>query len=201
MNTVQFSSAQMQLYRVWKGIFRIQDLNKIRCGILENLKYLGRKWDLTATREVGSTKNLAHDVRFFPCLLGIWENKMFQVLFLVAKAIQQGEDSVVTPIKTNYIKSDLVNDCLKEAIKKWTDEQTGDSRFQRDTRKVHLVHKHTSQLSFHSKKKRLYHRWCRYFLWSQPSLLQLEKPVRLEILYCTTQQTQRAVEMSQRVEA
>ena len=43
---------------------------------------------------------------------------MFQVLFLVAKVIQQGEDSVVTPIKTNYIKSDLVNDCLKEAIKK-----------------------------------------------------------------------------------
>ena len=144
MNTVQFSSAQMHLHRVWKGIFGIQDLTKIRWGIRENVKYLGRKWDLTATREAGFIKNWARDVGFFPCLSAISEIMMISIHVLAAKAIQQDECSIVSPIKTNYINSDLVNDCLKKAIKKWTDEQTEDSLFQPDTRKVHLVQKHTS---------------------------------------------------------
>ena len=42
--------------RVWKGIFGIQNLTKIRCRIQENPKYLGRKRDLTATREACFTE-------------------------------------------------------------------------------------------------------------------------------------------------
>ena len=54
-------------YRVWKGILRIQDLAKIRCGIRENAKYLDGIWDLTAIREAGFAKIWARDARFF-CL-------------------------------------------------------------------------------------------------------------------------------------
>ena len=38
------------------GIFGMEDLNKIHCGIRKNAKYLVRKRDLTATREAGFTK-------------------------------------------------------------------------------------------------------------------------------------------------
>ena len=73
---------------------------------------------MTATREAGFTKNGAQDAGFFPCLSGISEIMTISIHVLAAKAIQQDECSIVSPIKTNYINSDLVNDCLKEAIKK-----------------------------------------------------------------------------------
>lgn len=60
--------------RVWKGIFGIQDLTKIRCGIRENTKYFDRKQDLTATRKAGFTKIWARYVgNFFACQSGIRE--------------------------------------------------------------------------------------------------------------------------------
>ena len=42
--------------RVWKGIFGIRNLTKIRCRIQENPKYLGGKRDLTATQEADFTE-------------------------------------------------------------------------------------------------------------------------------------------------
>ena len=57
--------------RVWKGILRIQDLTKIRCGNWENDKYLDRIQDLTAPWEAELTKIWAWDAGFFACLLGI----------------------------------------------------------------------------------------------------------------------------------
>ena len=51
------------LARVRKGIFRIQDLTKIRCGIREDAKYLDGKRDLTAFREAGFTKIWAREAR------------------------------------------------------------------------------------------------------------------------------------------
>ena len=49
--------------RVGKGIFGIQDLTKIQCGIREDAKYLAGKLDLTAFREAGFTKIWAQDAR------------------------------------------------------------------------------------------------------------------------------------------
>ena len=51
------------LARVWEGIFGIQDLTKIRCGIREEAKHLDGKRDLTAFREAGFTKIWARDAR------------------------------------------------------------------------------------------------------------------------------------------
>ena len=54
--------------RVWKGIFGIRDLTKIRCGNRENDKYIDRIRDLTVLREAGLAKNWARDAGFmFAC--------------------------------------------------------------------------------------------------------------------------------------
>ena len=42
-----------------KGIFGIQDLAEMQCGIRENAKILDRVWDLTVSREAGLAKILA----------------------------------------------------------------------------------------------------------------------------------------------
>ena len=52
--------------RIWKGIFGIRDLNKIRSGIRENAKYLDGKRDLTVTGKRDSPK-FGHGVRDFFC--------------------------------------------------------------------------------------------------------------------------------------
>ena len=60
--------------RVWKGIFGIRDLTKIRCGNRENDKYIDGIRDLTVPREAGLAKNWARDAGFmFVCLSGMAE--------------------------------------------------------------------------------------------------------------------------------
>ena len=55
--------------RVWKGIFGIRDLTKIRCRNRENDKYIDGIRDLTVPREPGLAKNWARDAGFmFVCL-------------------------------------------------------------------------------------------------------------------------------------
>ena len=65
----------MGINRVWKGIFRIRDLTKIRCGNRENEKYIDGIRDLTVPREAGLAKNWARDARFMliACLSGMSE--------------------------------------------------------------------------------------------------------------------------------
>ena len=53
---------------VWKGIFCIRDLTKIRCEIRESARYLNGKGDITATR-----KNSSERLHLFVCMLGIRE--------------------------------------------------------------------------------------------------------------------------------
>ena len=43
----------LYLPRVWKGIFGIRDLTKIRCGNRENDKYIDGIRDLTVPQEAG----------------------------------------------------------------------------------------------------------------------------------------------------
>ena len=69
--------------RVWKGILGIRDLNKIRCGIRENEKYLDGIRDLIATREAGFAKIWARDAGF--CCLSVGNS---------AKANQPGEHKI-----------------------------------------------------------------------------------------------------------
>ena len=58
--------------RVWKGIFGIRDLTKIRCGNRENDKYIDGIRDLNVPREPGLAKNWARDAGFmFVCLSGM----------------------------------------------------------------------------------------------------------------------------------
>ena len=60
--------------RVWKGIFGIRDLTKIRCGNRENDKYIDGIRDLTVPREAGLAKNWVRDAGFmFACLSGMPE--------------------------------------------------------------------------------------------------------------------------------
>ena len=60
--------------RVWKGIFGIRDLTKIRCGNRENDKYIDGIRDLTVPRKAGLAKNWARDAGFmFACLSGMPE--------------------------------------------------------------------------------------------------------------------------------
>ena len=60
--------------RVWKGIFGIPDLTKLRCGNRENDKYIDGIRDLTVPREAGLAKNWARDAGFmFACLSGMPE--------------------------------------------------------------------------------------------------------------------------------
>ena len=62
------------IQRVWKGIFGIRDLTKIRCGNRENDKYIDGIRDLTVPREPGLAKNWARDAGFmFVCLSGMAE--------------------------------------------------------------------------------------------------------------------------------
>ena len=62
------------LTRVWKDIFGIRDLTKIRCGNRENDKYIDGIRDLTVPREAGLAKNWALDAGFmFACLSGMPE--------------------------------------------------------------------------------------------------------------------------------
>ena len=61
--------SSLHMVRVWKGILRIQDLTKIRCGIRENAKYLDGFRDLTPTREGGFTKIWVRDAGF--CCLSV----------------------------------------------------------------------------------------------------------------------------------
>ena len=56
--------------RVWKGIFGIRDLTKLRCGIRENAKCLDGKRDLNATQEAGFLKICTQDAGFFS--LCVW---------------------------------------------------------------------------------------------------------------------------------
>ena len=59
---------------VWKGIFGIRDLTKIRCGNWENDKYIDGIRDLTVPREAGLAKNWARDAGLmFACLSGMPE--------------------------------------------------------------------------------------------------------------------------------
>ena len=58
--------------RVWKGIFGIRDLTKIRCGNRENDKYINGIRDLTVPWEAGLAKNWIRDAGFmFACLSGM----------------------------------------------------------------------------------------------------------------------------------
>ena len=58
--------------RVWKGIFRIRDLTKIRCGNRENDKYIDGIRDLTVPR--GTRQKWGTDAGFmFACLSGMQE--------------------------------------------------------------------------------------------------------------------------------
>ena len=57
--------------RVWKGIFGIRDLTKIRYGNRENDKYIDGIRDLTVSREAGLAKNWAR-MRDL-CLRVCWE--------------------------------------------------------------------------------------------------------------------------------
>ena len=69
-----FSSFQDIENRVWKGIFGIWDLTKIRCGNRENDKYIDGIWDLTVPWKAGLAKNWARDAGFmFACLSGMPE--------------------------------------------------------------------------------------------------------------------------------
>ena len=82
--------------RVWKGIFGIRDLTKIRCGNRENDKYLDGIRDLTARREAGLTKIWARDAGFFRLFVGNLGNRHgSNKNVLAAKAI-------MSPFKPNY---------------------------------------------------------------------------------------------------
>ena len=79
-NTIDHIQAELTLLtritfcRVWKGIFGIRDLTKIRCGNRENDKYIDGIRDLTVPREAELAKNWARDAGFmFVCLSGMPE--------------------------------------------------------------------------------------------------------------------------------
>lgn len=57
-NSIPTSNREVKLLivRVWKDIFRIQDLTKTLYRIRENARYLNGKLDFTATWEVGFIK-------------------------------------------------------------------------------------------------------------------------------------------------
>ena len=58
--------------RVWKGIFGIRDLTKIRCGNRENDKCFDGIRDLNVPREPGLAKNWAREAGFmFVCMSGM----------------------------------------------------------------------------------------------------------------------------------
>ena len=85
-------SASRIYKRVWKGIFGIRDLTKIRCGNRENDKYIDGIRDLTVPREAGLAKNWARDAGLmFACPSGMPETVTTHRYVLAAKANQPGE--------------------------------------------------------------------------------------------------------------
>ena len=86
------SRARPTIKRVWKGIFGIRDLTKIRCGNRENDKYIDGIRDLTVPREAGLAKIWARDAGFmFTCLSGMPEIVTTHTGSRGAKANQPGE--------------------------------------------------------------------------------------------------------------
>ena len=72
--------------RVWKGIFGIRDLTKIRCGNRENDKYIDGIWDLTVPREPGLAQKLGTGCGIYVCVsVGNGGNR-HDPLVLAAKA-------------------------------------------------------------------------------------------------------------------
>ena len=74
-----------EIVQVWKGIFGIRDLTKIRCGIRENEKYLDGIRDLPAPWEPGSAKIWVREEGFFACLSGMWKIVMTRIIVLAKK--------------------------------------------------------------------------------------------------------------------
>ena len=77
--------------RVWKGIFRIRDLTKIRCGNRENDKYIDGIRDLTVHREAGLAKNWVRDAGIYVCMSVGNAGNRHDPPVLAAKANQPGE--------------------------------------------------------------------------------------------------------------
>ena len=69
-------------------------------GIRENAEYFNGKRDLTATREAGFTNIWTRDARFFT-FREFGKSSRTKMYFLVGKADQPGEHSVVSPRKAN----------------------------------------------------------------------------------------------------
>ena len=69
--TTKLGEKVMGYYRVWKGIFGIRDLTKIRRGNRKNDKYIDGIRDLIVPRKAGLAKNRARDAGFvFACRSG-----------------------------------------------------------------------------------------------------------------------------------
>ena len=79
------------IYGVWKVIF----------GIRKNAKYFIGKQDLTATREAGFTNIWTGDAGFLAFRREFGKSSRTKVYFLVGKADQPGEHSVVSPSQAN----------------------------------------------------------------------------------------------------
>ena len=78
--------------RVWKGIFGIRDLTKIRCGNRENDRYIDGIRDSIVPREAGLATIWARDAGFmFTCLSGMPEIVTIHTGSSGAKANQPGE--------------------------------------------------------------------------------------------------------------
>lgn len=71
-NPIPTSNRKVKLLilRVWKDIFGIPDLTKIRYRIRENARYLNGKQDFTATWEAGFVKIYKHGMRVFGLYVG-----------------------------------------------------------------------------------------------------------------------------------
>ena len=79
LHMARMRSHQSEYSRVWKGIFGIRDLTKIRCGNREKDKYIDGIRDLTVSREAGLAKNWARDAGFmFACLSGMPETIIYR---------------------------------------------------------------------------------------------------------------------------
>ena len=55
-------------HRVWKGIFGMRDLTKIRCGNRENHKYIDGIRDLTVPREAGTRQKFDTGCGIYVCV-------------------------------------------------------------------------------------------------------------------------------------
>ena len=103
--------------RVWKGIFGIQDLTQIRCGIRENTKYIDGIRDLTAPREAGLAKIWTRDAEFFWLSVGNSRNRHYPKKCSSGEKINHaGERNLDSPFKPNY-RMYLVNSYLIGTVK------------------------------------------------------------------------------------